>query len=92
MSTAETVPTTPLAGVRHIPVQARSQKRLNEILAASRRALAENGRDRFTTQQVADLSGASIGTIYRYFPDRVAILDVIFPDREQTLPEEVKAA
>lgn len=91
----ETVTTTdqaPAVELRHTPVQARGQKRLDEILVAARKALAIHGRDRFTTAQVADLAGASIGTVYRYFPDRVAILDVIFPDREQTLPAEVVAA
>jgi hypothetical protein len=72
--------------LRTSPVQQRSLDRLAAITAAAHQALAENGRDRFTTQQVAEISGCSIGTIYRYFDDRVAILDAIFPDRDQSLP------
>jgi hypothetical protein len=74
------------ANVRNAPVQRRSQSRLEQIVAAAHRALFENGRDRFTTQQVAELAGCSIGTVYRYFDDRVAILDAIFPDRDQSVP------
>jgi hypothetical protein len=47
------------------------------------------GRDRITTAQVAELSGSSIGSVYRYFPNREAMLDRIWPDRPGTyLPEE----
>lgn len=70
--------------LRNRPVQARSQARLEQLEAAAREALAdpEIGRDRITTADVARISGTSIGTVYRYFPDRVAILDRVWPDRQ----------
>lgn len=34
--------------------------------------------------QRAEVAGVSIGTVYRYFPDRVAILDHLWPDRADT--------
>jgi len=74
--------------LRNKPVQARSQARLEQLETAAREALAdpEIGRDRITTADVARISGCSIGTVYRYFPDRVAILDRIWPDRDAHLP------
>ena len=71
---------------RTTPVQPRSRKRLEQIKSAAV-VLYNNplvGRDRMTTAQVADLAGCSIGTFYRYFVDRVAILDAIAPDRDQS--------
>ncbi|WP_213816255.1 TetR/AcrR family transcriptional regulator [Glaciihabitans sp. dw_435] len=44
------------------------------------------GRDRFTTADVAAIAGCSIGTLYRYYKDRIAILDAIWPDRDAHLP------
>jgi hypothetical protein len=39
-----------------------------------------------TTGQVANEAGIAIGSLYRYFPDRVAILDRIWPDRRDNKP------
>ena len=36
---------------------------------------------------VAEESGRSIGTVYRYFPDRVSILDRVWPNRDDHLGE-----
>lgn len=72
--------------LRNTPVQKRSTDRLEQILTATR-ALYNNpqiGRDRFTTDQVAALAGCSIGTVYRYFPNRWVLLETIAPDRDQT--------
>jgi len=68
--------------LRNSPVQARSVDRLATILDAARQVLQEVGRDRLTTGMVAEAAGCSIGTLYRYFPDRVAVLDAIAPDRD----------
>lgn len=67
--------------LRNEPVQARSTARLAGIEAAAEQAIAEEGIDRFTTADVARIAGCSIGTVYRYFPDRVAILDRLRPHR-----------
>jgi len=72
--------------LRNAPVQTRSQARLNGLLDAARVAYDVNGRDNFTTGQVAEQAGASIGTIYRYYSDRVKIMDAIHPDRDK--PQE----
>lgn len=37
----------------------------------------ELGYEQLTTAMVADRAGASIGTVYRYFPDRVAVLQAV---------------
>ncbi|WP_353827960.1 TetR/AcrR family transcriptional regulator [Agromyces sp. SYSU T0242] len=60
--------------VRTEPTQRRSTQRLDALLDAAAAIVDELGFERLTTQMVAERAGASIGTVYRYFPDRVAVL------------------
>jgi len=59
------------------PAQERSLARIDTLLDAAAAVVDEVGFDRLTTAQVAELSGASIGTVYRYFPDRIALLSAL---------------
>ncbi|WP_213817042.1 TetR/AcrR family transcriptional regulator [Glaciihabitans sp. dw_435] len=71
---------------RREPVQSRAYATLGKIEDAIRAVLCDPdiGRDRFSTGQVAELAGVSIGTVYRYFPDRRAMLEHIWPERADT--------
>lgn len=60
--------------IRNEPVQARSTARLAALLDAAAGVIDEIGFERLTTAMVAERAGASIGTVYRYFPDRIAVL------------------
>jgi AcrR family transcriptional regulator len=61
--------------LRNEPVQARSNARLTTLLDAAAAVVDEIGYERLTTAMVAQRAGASIGTVYRYFPDRIALLE-----------------
>ncbi len=76
MSKSELVehPLDGLLQLRNEPVQARSTARLAQLLDAAASIIDEIGYERLTTAMVADRAGASIGTVYRYFPDRIALL------------------
>ncbi len=63
-----------LSQIRNEPVQARSTARLAALLDAAAYVVDEIGYERLTTAMVAERAGASIGTVYRYFPDRIAVL------------------
>jgi AcrR family transcriptional regulator len=65
------------APLRNEPVQARSAARLTALLDAAAAAIDELGYERLTTAMVAERAGASIGTVYRYFPDRIAVLQAL---------------
>ncbi|MEJ1231451.1 MAG: TetR/AcrR family transcriptional regulator [Galbitalea sp.] len=58
-------------------MQARSTARLTALLDAAAAAIDELGYERLTTAMVAERAGASIGTVYRYFPDRIAVLQAL---------------
>ncbi|AWB95342.1 TetR/AcrR family transcriptional regulator [Agromyces badenianii] len=63
--------------IRTEPTQRRSTQRLDALLDAAAEIVDESGFERLTTQMVAERAGASIGTVYRYFPDRVAVLHAL---------------
>ncbi len=66
-----------LVPLRNEPVQARSAARLTALLDATAAIIDEIGFERLTTAMVAERAGASIGTVYRYFPDRIAVLQAL---------------
>jgi AcrR family transcriptional regulator len=59
------------------PVQARSNARLTALLDATAAVTQDKGYENLTTADVAKQAGASIGTVYRYFRDRVRILEAL---------------
>jgi len=77
--------------LRNVPIQARSHTRADLLRAAAEAHLDDVGRDRFTTAPVARIAGSAIGTLYRYFPDRVALLDAISPNPERQIADIRKA-
>lgn len=67
-------PSTP---IRVEPVQARSAARVSALLDAAANVIHDVGYEQLTTAMVAESAGASIGTVYRYFPDRIAVLKAL---------------
>jgi AcrR family transcriptional regulator len=63
--------------LRHVPVQARSRERLQRVLDAADRVLAEEGAEAFTTTRVAEAAGIPVGSVYRFFPDKEAIVEAL---------------
>lgn len=59
------------------PVQARSNARLTALLDATAAVIHDKGYENLTTADVAKHANASIGTVYRYFRDRVRILEAL---------------
>lgn len=77
------------ATLRNEPVQARSTARLTRLLDAAAEVIDEIGFERLTTAMVAERAGASIGTVYRYFPDRIAVLQSLSVRATAEFIEEV---
>jgi len=66
--------TRPAIAPRRLPVQARSNQMVTDILRAAVRVLEREGAHRFTTIRVAQAAGISVGSLYQYFPNKQAIL------------------
>lgn len=75
--------------IRNEPVQARSTARLASLLDAAAQAIHEIGYERLTTAMVSERAGASIGTVYRYFPDRIAVLQSLAARNAERLTERM---
>ncbi|WP_421866607.1 TetR/AcrR family transcriptional regulator [Parvibaculum sp.] len=65
---------TPLRGAKRVPVQTRALKTRAALLAAVEEIVAEDGAEAVTTTSVAERTGVSVGSLYRYFADRDALL------------------
>ena len=59
------------------PVQARSNARVTALLDAAATVIHDKGYEELTTADIAAVAGASIGTVYRYFEDRVKVLEAL---------------
>ncbi len=60
-----------------LPKQARSRKRFDRILEAAAALFAEIGYDAVTTDDIAARADTSVGGLYRFFPDKLAIFHAL---------------
>ncbi len=58
---------------RKAPKQKRSQSLVDDVMEATAKLIPDFGFDRATTNKIAELAGVSIGSLYRYFPNKEAI-------------------
>ena len=63
------------AGLRVVPQQARGKDKIARVLAAADRIMATEGAAAITTLRIAAESGVSVGSLYRYLPNREAIIE-----------------
>ncbi len=63
--------------LRNVPMQARSRERLLRVLDAADDLLATQGAEAFTTNRIAEAAGVPVGSVYRYFPDKEAIVEAL---------------
>lgn len=63
--------------LRKAPRQQRSLAMVATILEAATRVLAQRGWERFTTNEVAAVAGISVGSLYQYFPNKLALAEAI---------------
>jgi AcrR family transcriptional regulator len=68
----------PAASARRAPVQGRSQETVQRVLAATSALLGRGvAVEALTTAHIAADAGLSVGALYRFFPDKQAIVDAI---------------
>jgi AcrR family transcriptional regulator len=60
-----------------VPTQARSRERLRRVLDAADDVLISEGATAFTTNRIAQAAGVPVGSVYRYFPDKQAIVTAL---------------
>jgi AcrR family transcriptional regulator len=63
--------------LRHVPVQDRSRDRLRRVLDAADKVLSVEGAPAFTTSRIAEVAEVPVGSVYRYFADKEAIVEAL---------------
>ena len=63
--------------MRKAPRQARSRATIEVILESAARILGERGWAATTTNAVAETAGVSIGSLYQYFPNKLALVEAV---------------
>ena len=82
----------PTSHLRNRPRQARSAARVELLLDVAEEVFEEVGYDAATTNLVAQRAGVPVGTLYRWFPDKVALAEALtdrYLDRLVTLYTEL---
>ena len=62
---------------RRRPMQPRSQQTLQKVLDAASSLLGQVPLEELTTTRIASEAGISIGSFYRFFPDKQSIIDAV---------------
>jgi len=62
---------------RRVPAQARSKARVDRILDAAAHVFAEEGYDAATMEGIAARAETSIGSIYQFFPNKLAVFTAL---------------
>lgn len=73
------------------PTQARARARRNAILEAANTFVLAGQIDQVTTTSVARRASIPIGSVYRYFDDRIDILDQLYRTAYQDIEEQMTA-
>jgi AcrR family transcriptional regulator len=86
-----TRPPAPPLKPRKTPGQRRSAATVEAIIEAAARIQETKGLEGYTTNAVADRAGASIGTLYQYFPNKDAITRALIERELDALLADVAA-
>ena len=73
------------------PLRKDAERNRQAILAAARELFADRGLD-VSMDEIARRAGVGVGTVYRRFPDKAALIDALFEDRLETLVDIARQA
>lgn len=79
-------PTPPLAELLQRPTRADARRNYDALIAAARSAFAEHGGDA-SLEAIARDAGVGIGTLYRNFPTRQALLEAVYVEEVQGIAQ-----
>ena len=67
------------------PMRADAQRNYQRLLGAAAAAFAERGADDVSLEEIARRAGVGIGTLYRHFPTRQALLEAVYRDQVEAV-------
>ena len=75
---------TPVDQLTHRPKRADARRNYDKLIAAGREAFTEDGREA-SLEDIARRAGVGIGTLYRHFPSRQALLVAVYVEEVDSL-------
>src|SRR5580692_8989983 len=66
------------------PLRADARRNYEKLLAAGRAAFTEEGSSA-SLEEIARRAGVGIGTLYRHFPTRQALLEAVYRDQVEAM-------
>jgi len=66
-------------------MRADAQRNYARLLGAAMAAFTEHGADDASLEEIARRAGVGIGTLYRHFPTRQALLEAVYRDQVEAL-------
>ena len=75
----------PAATAVERPMRADAQRNYAKLLGAASAAFVESGADDVSLEGIARRAGVGIGTLYRHFPTRQALLEAVYQDQAEQL-------
>ncbi|HEX2321464.1 MAG TPA: helix-turn-helix domain-containing protein [Streptosporangiaceae bacterium] len=66
-------------------MRADAKRNYEKLLTAAAEAFAEHGADDVSLEEIAKRAGVGIGTLYRHFPNRQALLEAVYRDQVEAL-------
>ncbi|MFG1922523.1 TetR/AcrR family transcriptional regulator [Cryptosporangium sp. NPDC048952] len=73
------------------PLRADARRNRAKVLTAAEDVFATHGTGA-STEEIAQAAGVGIGTVFRHFPTKEALLEAVFVARLDRLAEQVRAA
>ena len=67
------------------PMRADARRNRELLMAAALAAFTERGTDDTSLEEIARRAGVGIGTLYRHFPGRTALLEAVYTDQVAAL-------
>jgi AcrR family transcriptional regulator len=67
------------------PLRADARRNYERLLTAAAGAFAEHGADDTSLEEIARRAGVGIGTLYRHFPTRQALLEAVYRDQVEAV-------
>jgi AcrR family transcriptional regulator len=67
------------------PLRADARRNYEKLLTAAAQAFAEHGADDASLEEIARRAGVGIGTLYRHFPTRQALLEAVYRDQVEAV-------
>ena len=77
-----------LAAAGERPMRADARRNYERLLAEAAAAFAERGTDDVSLEEIARRSRVGIGTLYRHFPTRQALLEAVYRDQVESLARQ----